>query len=327
MEQRAAYLRILNGPHKGGVFVLRELSVFEIGQGNGCQIVLDDERVCFNHARIYRKGTTWTFFDLNSEHGSSINDIPVDRRELEGGEIIRVGTTEMHFSFNPPTKKNDSPGQAAPEAAAPEVAPAPAQPAPQFEAPAPQFEAPAPQEVSPQIVSPQIEAPAPQFDAPPAPQFETPLESAARAVPTPGVFGSNPGDVDRLFSGINETPTAGAEAPPAPAEPSEPSEPAVRLKVIDGVGNDIGKELRLDPNLDYVLGRSENCNLVLSDGKVSRLHCRVEYDGNGFLLTDLNSANGTIVNGDRITHARLKLGDYLRLGFTVLAYEKVPVEV
>ena len=88
---------------------------------------------------------------------------------------------------------------------------------------------------------------------------------------------------------------------------------------------DHGKELILASDCEYSLGRSENCHLPLSDGKVSRLHCRVEFADGQFILTDLNSANGTVLNGNRINQSPLKMGDYVRLGFTVLTYEQVPV--
>ncbi len=41
------------------------------------------------------------------------------------------------------------------------------------------------------------------------------------------------------------------------------------------------------------------------------------------MVTDLQSSNGTILNGKRIKTALLKPGDYLRLGYTVISYQVV----
>ncbi|MFQ5653170.1 MAG: FHA domain-containing protein [Planctomycetota bacterium] len=104
-RRQKAYLRVLTGASKGGVYVLSGLAVFEIGRGQGCQVRLDDERCSMQHARIYRNEESWTFFDLNSENGSAVNDIPTVKRQLKGGEILRVGKTELQFTFVPPARK------------------------------------------------------------------------------------------------------------------------------------------------------------------------------------------------------------------------------
>ncbi len=259
-DKNIAYLRLLNGPAKGGVFVLKDLSVFDIGRGDTCQIRLQDPGICSSHARIYRRGETWTFYDLNSDQGSSVNDIPVEKRVLDGGEILRIGHVELHFGFDAPGGKKSTPAAPAPAARPPE----------------------------------------PPKASPPRAQRE-------------------PWDAPR------EEPTGQLQG--FEADESARAAGRLQLRVIDGDSRDLGKQLGLEPDADYVIGRSNNCSLVLNDGKVSRLHCRIESHGEEFVLTDLNSANGTIVNGERVSQASLRLGDYLRLGFTVLTYEKTPVEV
>ena len=103
-----AYLRLLSGPEQGGVYVLVDLSVFDIGSSPSSQIrVVGDKSCCNHHARIYRKLANWTFFDLNSEDGSFVNGEPVQKIELKGEEIIRVGNTEMLFTFKAPTAGDD----------------------------------------------------------------------------------------------------------------------------------------------------------------------------------------------------------------------------
>jgi hypothetical protein len=66
------------------------------------------------------------------------------------------------------------------------------------------------------------------------------------------------------------------------------------------------------------IGRSEENDVVIRDGRVSRRHARVVADGDGFAIEDLGSSNGTAVDGRRVTHARLVAGTAVVVGDTVL---------
>ena len=62
----------------------------------------------------------------------------------------------------------------------------------------------------------------------------------------------------------------------------------------------------------FLVGRKDDCDLVLTEGHPSRNHARFSIDAEGATLTDLESANGTFVNGSRIKGGqRLKNGDEL----------------
>jgi hypothetical protein len=66
------------------------------------------------------------------------------------------------------------------------------------------------------------------------------------------------------------------------------------------------------------IGRADDNDLVLRDGRVSRAHARiVEADG-GFAVEDLGSSNGTFVDGKSVRRARLLVGMKVVLGETVL---------
>jgi pSer/pThr/pTyr-binding forkhead associated (FHA) protein len=70
-----------------------------------------------------------------------------------------------------------------------------------------------------------------------------------------------------------------------------------------------------------VLGRSNDCDITLSVSHLSRKHAELSVVGNKLVVKDLDSANGTFVNGKRITEDTLKKGDELRLdtlSFTVV---------
>jgi transcriptional regulator with AAA-type ATPase domain len=81
-------------------------------------------------------------------------------------------------------------------------------------------------------------------------------------------------------------------------------------------------ELVLDAG-DNVLGSAADCQLVLPAREVSRRHAVVRVDDHGLSVEDLDSKNGTFVNGVRVRRAALKDGDWLQLGPVVLALEAV----
>jgi pSer/pThr/pTyr-binding forkhead associated (FHA) protein len=70
------------------------------------------------------------------------------------------------------------------------------------------------------------------------------------------------------------------------------------------------------------VGRAPGADFILDAALVSRLHCRLEAEGEGLLVVDLDSTNGTFVNDKRVERARLVSGDRLRVGRVELTVEK-----
>ncbi len=70
-----------------------------------------------------------------------------------------------------------------------------------------------------------------------------------------------------------------------------------------------------------VLGRSRDCDMVLSDPNVSRRHAELRRDGEGWSIVDLGSTNGVKVNGRRVDEAVLEDGDRITLGLTELTFQ------
>jgi pSer/pThr/pTyr-binding forkhead associated (FHA) protein len=62
------------------------------------------------------------------------------------------------------------------------------------------------------------------------------------------------------------------------------------------------------------IGRSASNHVVLRDHRISRLHARLEWDGEEVRLVDLSSANGTFLNGTRHDTGALKAGDLVAIG-------------
>jgi pSer/pThr/pTyr-binding forkhead associated (FHA) protein len=79
--------------------------------------------------------------------------------------------------------------------------------------------------------------------------------------------------------------------------------------------------LRLATGSVKTLGRTARADFILDAPLVSRLHCRLSADASGQLVVeDLDSQNGTFVNGKKVERATLKSGDRLTVGrvdFTV----------
>lgn len=69
------------------------------------------------------------------------------------------------------------------------------------------------------------------------------------------------------------------------------------------------------------IGRLPECDVVLADPNVSRRHAEVRRQGNGFVVVDLGSTNGTRVNGAGVKERRLVDGDEIIVGGTKIRFE------
>lgn len=65
---------------------------------------------------------------------------------------------------------------------------------------------------------------------------------------------------------------------------------------------------------ELVIGRHRGCDVVLSDLSVSRRHARLVFRDGRWILQDLDSTNGTMVNGRRVGRSELRPGDHIALG-------------
>jgi diguanylate cyclase (GGDEF)-like protein len=89
----------------------------------------------------------------------------------------------------------------------------------------------------------------------------------------------------------------------------------------EGVGRQV--EMKETP---LVVGRSSDCDMRLLNRSVSRLHCRVWKDAGGYWLRDLNSTNKTYLNDRPVVEARLKDGDLIMVGGTVMQFYERQVQ-
>jgi len=71
---------------------------------------------------------------------------------------------------------------------------------------------------------------------------------------------------------------------------------------------------RITPGNIKTMGRATRADFVVDAALVSRLHCRLAAGAGEIEAVDLESTNGTYVNGERVARAMLKDGDKLRVG-------------
>lgn len=92
---------------------------------------------------------------------------------------------------------------------------------------------------------------------------------------------------------------------------------SVTIQVLEGI--DKGRVFR-ELSIPVTIGREEGNSLRLNDERVSRFHAKVQSEDGDFIITDLDSTNGTRVNGSPVQIRRLKPGDQISVGRSVLLF-------
>ena len=88
-------------------------------------------------------------------------------------------------------------------------------------------------------------------------------------------------------------------------------------------GADPALTFRILPGNIKTIGRATGANFIVDAHLVSRVHCQLTAGAAELEVKDLDSTNGTFVNGERITgKARLKPGDRLGVGRVALIVEQ-----
>ena len=99
-----------------------------------------------------------------------------------------------------------------------------------------------------------------------------------------------------------------ARMPPGPA-----------LRIVRGTAT-AGRVVALGTGRAWI-GRAPDCDVLLTDAGVSRFHASIKMESTGCMLEDLNSANGILLNGVRITSSHvLQQGDHIAIGECVLEF-------
>lgn len=137
-----------------------------------------------------------------------------------------------------------------------------------------------------------------------------------RALPAPAgrpTSGNRPGASALARRG------GGAAMALAEDAPAESAAPSARAVLKGQTGPWAGKRYPLS-KIVSVIGRVPGNDVVVDDDSVSRRHAELRKSGPGFAVRDLDSANGTFVNGERVTEAPLRPGDVLKFGVVEFTY-------
>ena len=219
--------------------------------------------------------------------------------------------------------KDDTPAAKAPDPAAAPAPPRPAEPAnpaaaahianqmpswwkPEFQTAA-KFSTPeAPSGVPP----PAVEPPPPPPPAPEPPTQAAPVAAAAPPPPPPAA----------------PAPPPPQSAPPAKTMvlPAAQVAPPVAILTVTA-GPDTGFKFRIKPSAIAMIGRDPESDVVLNDPATSRRHAHIEFKDGKYVLTDLGSANGTLVNDQRVKERVLSDGDVIKIGQNVLGASIKPL--
>ena len=87
-------------------------------------------------------------------------------------------------------------------------------------------------------------------------------------------------------------------------------------------GHDKGKAIPIPVGGTVIIGRDSSTALPLRDTMTSRMHCKIQQQEDGFYLTDLESMNGTYLNGEKVRElVKLEHGDLIKIGDTLFTFQ------
>jgi hypothetical protein len=95
-----ARLVVIHGPANPPQLELASQPV-TIGRGPQNLLVIKNSNVSRHHARIDLFNGEWTIIDLNSVNGTFVNNAPITRQALRGGDQIQIGVTILEFQIIP----------------------------------------------------------------------------------------------------------------------------------------------------------------------------------------------------------------------------------
>jgi len=72
-----------------------------------------------------------------------------------------------------------------------------------------------------------------------------------------------------------------------------------------------------------IIGRSRSCDLRLPSGDASRRHAEIRHTADGYVIQDLDSTNGTFVNGEPVTERLLEPGDRIHISGSTITFCRV----
>lgn len=245
-----------------------------IGRSTECDVVLTSRNVSRRHAEIIESARGYVIVD-NSTNGTFVNGDRVSgQRVLERGDVIRIGEDEFRFYAEQAEKEEDE---------------------------APTRLSSKQEERDPFLPDPSKARGEGSADAAgppgPPPGAEHQLRDTLFGVPgvkIPGITRGAPPEVDA-------EPAAKRPPPPSPAVPEAPRAPKapVLANLVVRSGELKGKRFAVRVPIANI-GRAEYNDVVIPDDSVSTSHAKLQRREGIWVLVDLDSTNGTRVDGDRV---------------------------
>lgn len=93
----------------------------------------------------------------------------------------------------------------------------------------------------------------------------------------------------------------------------------MQIRFMDEQGRRVIVQLGESP---ITIGRADDADVVLRQSDVSRLHCAIRKWDDDYIIKDLRSENGTLLNGRPVDVARLEAGDKIAIGSFSIYFEK-----
>lgn len=154
--------------------------------------------------------------------------------------------------------------------------------------------------------------------APKTPTRQAPASPNPFAAPVPE---SSKHSVPPKNPAAQFTPSIRPQSPPQKAAPPPTvakKEQEYSLLVVEGLAEQLFK---FQQGSSYVVGRDVAAGIKIMSKSVSRRHARIETTGPTPVLIDLGSANGTIVNGTKVSRLVLRDGDLIKIGQVILRFQ------
>src|SRR5215469_8747548 len=285
-------------------------SSYLVGRDPECDIALTDARVSWHHAVLQTEDRRWVLEDNGSTNGTFAGDRRVDRIEIDGECLVRLGHpvdgpvlsctvsdigpdaagphTGVEIGPADPDGAGAWPIQAmAPSASAPSREPGP--PAAELSVAPPPAPVPSPDPVppasEPSVAPPPAPVPSPE-PVPPA------SEPSVTPPPLPALSPEPVPPASEPSAAPPSAPTPSPDPGPPAVEPSMAPLPAWTLRI----------------------GRAPDNDLVITHAPVSWHHAELRNEAGACRIVDLGSSNGTFVNGEPVTDAVLSEGDIVSFG-------------
>ncbi len=279
-----------------------EKGSFRAGKSEFCDLILEGDQISRSAIEVRISDGAAYFTNMGPIGKLKFNGKKRETGEIKNGSTIEVGEYKLTFVFGVEEALSQSPIES----------PIPENPASQ-ENIAVESNGPFNKDIFGDQILENINGESPQAaESEKSPDSEQPPEVAEPANNNVNLFPEN----DRKAAPQETQLSSGNLALKEDTEPFAKSLVA-KVMIIDGPRR--GEEIALQ-SFELSFGRSSKADVVINDHKLSRIHAKIIRFGNGYRVIDLNSHNGTRVNGIRILEHPLSSYDVIEFGSTKIKF-------